>query len=153
MLSSTDFRRVKLPMCYLGDFPCDQLPPITAHSPPWCLIVNSDKRGESGTHWMCVCRPPQSPHVLLFMDPLALSLHKLLPNLREWLTDQHKVVVLPYPIQPMHSVWCGAYCAFLLYHLPKHSYNLLHLVQIYFSSDDLAYNDDFIKHWWKKNCK
>jgi len=83
------------------------------------------------------------------MDPLALSLHKLLQPLRVWLEGERLVATLPYAIQPTQSVWCGAYCVFLLHHLPKHGYNLNHIVHTYFSSDDLMYNDHFIKQWWK----
>lgn len=149
MLSSKDFEKIALPMCYLGDFPVDQLPLQTGHKRPWCLISNTDTHTEPGTHWMAICAPPNQ-NEMLFIDPLALFLHKILPDLRAWMgAFPGRVITIPFPVQPLTSTWCGAYCAFILHHLPKFNYDLHHLIHETFSMDDLSYNDNFVMLWWK----
>lgn len=152
MISTIELDRLmtKLLSTYKGAFAIDQLP-ANVLSRPSCFISNTDVAALPGSHWMAICLPPEK-HLLYFIDPYDLPLHKMLPHLRKWL-KQHpfQIITLPYAIQPLHSTLCGAYCAFILYHLPLFNYNLNKVILYYFNHYDLGQNESIVASWWCKN--
>lgn len=137
--------------CYNGTFAINELPPEEKISRPSCLISNTDVASLPGTHWMGICFPPQK-HLIYFIDPYDLPLHKILPHLYNWLKKfSSQIISLPFAIQPLQSKLCGAYCAFILYHLPSFNYELNSLIFHYFNRDELEQNDLLISKWWYKS--
>lgn len=133
---------------YQGTYALDQLPQNRLMRPS-SLICNTDVASLPGTHWMALCLPPQH-HLIYFIEPYDLALHKLLPPLYEWMKQYpSQIITLPYTLQPLESRLCGAYCAFILTHLPKFHYNLNALVYQHFSSYDLNANDKKVACWWE----
>ena len=141
-----------LPPCYLGDFPENGLPSDPPTRRPYCLIVNCCPAGLSGAHWMSVCATPTTTTTRdLFIDTFAQPMHRVLPNLKAWV-ERHlhpNIVQIPYPIQPLTSNYCGAYCVFILNALPQYNYDLQRLVLDHFTSNDLQYNDRHIVSLWE----
>ncbi len=156
MLSSIDLAgilpRNRVP-CYLGDFPIDKLPPRNSLRPPCCFIVNTDPHDKPGMHWIALCIPPGTRSSIIYMDPLACQLHRLLSPLVSLLAGYSQVTTMPYAIQPVNSFRCGAFCAFLLVHLPLYNYALHSLVRHYFSANDLPHNEAVISRWWYKRAE
>ena len=148
MLSSLDLQRGVLLPSYLGDFPIDQLP----HPPPapagYSFIANTDDSTQQGSHWFAVARPP-GPHsaLLLLLDPFAIPLHRILPPLRHWIGSK-TVKTLPFAIQPLTSDMCGAFCVFLLAHLPIFNYDVDRLAHTLFSEENLPANQNRVSTWW-----
>ena len=150
MLSSSDFTKLKeCNPCFLGVYPQNKLP-ITHHCVrPWCLIINSDTHTLPGKHWIAVYAPPHVNSVL-FVDPLNLPVNRY-SYIKNWLGQCFShIIVLPYSIQPTYSIWCGAYCMYILKQLPLHNYDLYHVVKKYFLSNDLNLNDVMISNWYNK---
>lgn len=135
--------------CYQGTFAIDELP-TGKLSRPSCFICNTDASYLPGTHWMAVCLPPQQ-HLLYFIDPYDLPLHRLLSPLNKWMKQYEcQVQTLPFSIQPLRSILCGAYCAFLLAHLQQWRYDLVNLTDHMFHPYDLQQNDALMREWWYK---
>ena len=71
---------------WLGVFSRDELPDVTRKIRPWCLILNTDPKSQSGTHWLALYAPlsggielfdsfgySPSMYRLDLLDPLHLS--------------------------------------------------------------------------------
>jgi hypothetical protein len=142
---------------YLGDFPLDCLPPMKEIVAPIggaCLLVNSDRAGAPGEHWMAICVPPANQRrSSIFIEPFGLPLDQLLPPLRTWLEalPLEGIARLPYQIQPIGSILCGAYCAFCISHLPMYNYKLIHLTNREFDESNLQMNEKKMSKFWYKS--
>ena len=148
LLSSLDLQRGVLLPSYLGDFPIDQLPRPPPAPAGYSFIANTDDSSRSGSHWFAVARPP-GPHsaLLLLLDPFAIPLHRILAPLRQWIGDA-TVKTLPFAIQPLTSDKCGAFCVFLLAHLPLFNYDVDRMTRTLFSEENLQANQNRVFSWW-----
>ena len=139
---------------FLGCFPIDDLP-----TPPrdslFSFIGNTDAANERGEHWFAIIQPDPSIHHrrLLLFDPFALPLHRLVEPLRSWIGSD-LVYTSPYPIQPIWSTSCGAFCVFVLEKLPAYDFNLERLVRGEFDEDNALQNHQKILSWWwnRRSC-
>ena len=148
MLSSDDFTKLcTYNLCFMGVYPQDRLPNVKHATRPWCLVINSDTHTLPGKHWIAVYAPPHGCGIY-FIDPLTLPMNKY-SYILNWLSHNY-IVTLPYRIQPLNSIWCGAYCMYILKQLPNHNHNLFHVIEKYFVANDLKVNDIMISNWFNK---
>ena len=158
---------------YLGDFPLDEIPPVDSVLQKQqqqvgrvavSLIVNCDDKSKPGSHWIALVVTPPPPAIarrqVLFIEPMGLerTLLNALPPLRDWfqkvvnaLSEVKAVTILPYPIQPLHSTLCGAYCGYIIKKLPLYNFNLDALTRREFlTQQQLDLNDQRMAAWWYK---
>ena len=169
MLNSKDLERgaVILPksLNYLGDFPIDRLP-SPQHQEQWwqrsgtlvySFIANTAPASHTGEHWFAVVHPPLPATRLLLIDPYALPLNLLLKPLKVWLQKQqqeeHRVTSLKYPLQPMESTGCGAFCLFILEKLPLYNFNLDEITRWEFDQTNLWSNHHRVMQWWRRRVE
>ena len=152
MLNSEDLRRGLIRpkgINYLGDYPIDGLPDVKGGG-RFAFIANTAPSWESGTHWFAVVQPPSPTSALLILDPLGLPLHRILPPLRLWI-GRRRVVTLPFRIQPLNTVSCGAFCVYLLEKLPLYNYDINRLVYREFDEENTRANHNKIFSWWMEH--
>lgn len=164
MINTLELERAAAPHCidntlpHLGVFASDQLPdPLTPQQREsgFALIANTDPSTGGGTHWVAMVQPPRQPTRLLFIEPTGYPLHLTNTHLRRWIVKStgynlRRVETLPFPIQPILTRSCGAYCLFLIEHLPLYNYNLETLVRSEFDEADLEWNQRRALTWWYK---
>lgn len=97
---------------FRGVYALDELPqlPLGFHN----LIVNTDTRNLSGTHWLAIriC-----DFNAWFFDPQFLSFPN--PIIYQHLLNSCNVTCInewQLPIQPLNSKLCGQHCVYFLYH-------------------------------------
>ena len=44
-------------VCWLQVFARDELPELSREIRPWCLIINTDRKDQPGTHWLALYAP------------------------------------------------------------------------------------------------
>ena len=129
---------------FAGCFACDELESLSLRSFPIYLIVNTDKRGMSGKHWVAI-RVSKS-HVELF-DSLGLLHNNRLPTEILAFIQRFSIsrtFVFNKPIQPRNSVLCGFYCIFYIF---IRQYCTFNLIQSFFDTN-LSQNDLKIKSFF-----
>jgi len=172
---------------YLGTYPLDEIPSITEvctslenalverACPLTGFIVNTDEFKDPGMHWFALAVVKstggqlrrQQHYDILLIDPLGLEgllLSELKP-LNIWCKEALSRVggggellqTLSYQVQPLHSNLCGAYCAYILYHLKLYNWHLGDLTRGEFlpphaisSGGGLSENDQRVAAWWYK---
>ena len=130
---------------FLGCFASDQLESLSLSFFPCTFIVNTDKNGMSGTHWICI---RISKRKVEMFDSLGLVYDNKLPI--EILTFLQRFAVsrdikLNKRLQPDSSVLCGFYCIFFIFLRQFCSYGQ---IQKYFV-DDLNKNEKTITKFFK----
>ena len=161
---------------YLGDFPLDKIPPVDKvfslvvkegllSKYIISFIVNCDVEGEPGSHWLAIVvfhnGSGDGGGEVIFIEPMGLDrlLLTLLNPLNQWIRkalsygDGMKFTTLPFPIQPLHSTLCGAYCAYILSHLHLYNFQLNTLIAREFLEENLSENDHRISNWWYKRSE
>ena len=129
---------------FAGCFACDELESLSLCSFPIYLIVNTDKRGMSGKHWVTI-RVSKS-HVELF-DSLGLLHNNRLPTEILAFIQPFSIsrsFVFNKPLQPRNSVLCGFYCIFYIF---LRQYCTFNLIQSFFDTN-LSQNDLKIKSFF-----
>ena len=130
---------------FLGCFASDQLESLSLSFFPCTFIVNTDKNGMSGTHWICI---RISKRKVEMFDSLGLVYDNKLPI--EILTFLQRFAVsrdikLNKRLQPDSSVLCGFYCIFFIFLRQFCSFGQ---IQKYFV-DDLNKNEKIIIKFFK----
>ena len=130
---------------FLGCFASDQLESLSLSFFPCTFIVNTDKNGMSGTHWICI---RISKRKVEMFDSLGLVYDNKLPI--EILTFIQRFAVsrdikLNKRLQPDSSVLCGFYCIFFIFLRQFCSFGQ---IQKYFV-DDLNKNEKNITKFFK----
>ena len=139
------------PNSFLGVFSIDNFPQHV-NLPWYSYIVNTDPSYRQGMHWMAVCKPPDTSNIL-FLEPLALLLHKILNSGKLFNSpamDALKIKTLPFAIQSFQSRACGQFCAYMLCHLPSYYYNLDRMICLEFDDVDLKFNENKVVNWFIK---
>jgi len=97
---------------FRGVFASDVAPRLTVRQP--YAIVNTDKKGDPGTHWVALARY-KSPNVVFVYDSFGRPTKNLIP----WVTKgplQDQVVDAEYDAeQKDHEANCGQRCLAWLY--------------------------------------
>jgi hypothetical protein len=146
-MNTTQLRRALLSdpntkRCYGDVCPADRLPSIV-HPRPRLYIVNTDKSGRPGTHWVSFYFPPRGP--VEFFDPAG--------HAPEYYHHRFKCVVLangPHylystnRIQDFDTVTCGQYCLF--YALRRCRGSSMRNIIRSFSTTDLSANEEKVSH-------
>ena len=145
-LSAQEIKKI-LNCCksFLGCFASDQLESLSLTFFPCTFIVNTDKNGMSGTHWICI---RISKRKVEMFDSLGLVYDNKLPI--EILTFLQRFAVsrdikLNKRLQPDSSVLCGFYCIFFIFLRQFCSFSQ---IQKYFV-DDLNKNEKIITKFFK----
>ena len=130
---------------FIGCFASDQLESLSLSFFPCTFIVNTDKNGMSGTHWICIRISKRKVEVF---DSLGLVYDNKLPI--EILTFLQRFAVsrdikLNKRLQPDSSVLCGFYCIFFIFLRQFCSFGQ---IQKYFV-DDLNKNEKIIIKFFK----
>jgi hypothetical protein len=130
---------------FLGCFASDQLENLSLSFFPCTFIVNTDKDGMSGTHWICI---RISKRKVEMFDSLGLIYENKLPI--EILTFLQRFAVsrdikFNKRLQPDSSVLCGFYCIFFIFLRQFCSFGQ---IQKYFV-DDLNKNEKIISKFFK----
>ena len=130
---------------FLGCFASDQLKTLSLSLFPCTFIVNTDKTGMSGTHWICF---RISKRKVEMFDSLGLVYANQLPL--EILTFIQRFAVsrdikFNKRLQPDSSVLCGFYCIFFIFLRQFCSFGQ---IQKYFV-DDLNKNEKIITKFFK----
>ena len=130
---------------FIGCFASDQLGSLSLSFFPCTFIVNTDKNGMSGTHWICI---RISKRKVEMFDSLGLVYDNKLPI--EILTFLQRFAVsrdikLNKRLQPDSSVLCGFYCIFFIFLRQFCSFGQ---IQKYFV-DDLNKNEKIITKFFK----
>ena len=95
---------------FMGVFAADTLKTFSTH--PYCLVVNSDKQSQRGTHWMAIY-VPQSNYIEYF-DSLADEI----PNeqIKQFLDKFDHVKMNHRKIQSSFDTSCGAHVIYFIIH-------------------------------------
>jgi hypothetical protein len=102
---------------YVGTFPSDTLETLQVKKYPSCYIINSDKSGEPGEHWLCVY--VDAPQSVIFFDSYALNLsrykdiHRFVHRLSGDLDSAQRGTIYSLsgaPLQSDTSDVCGHWC-------------------------------------------
>lgn len=119
---------------FLGVFPRDKLPQITKY--PSSLIVNTDKQGEKGEHWLEIyvdkyinCE---------FFDSFGLSEKDY--GFESYIrTFSRNYTSNKFQMQDISSNACGYYCIYFIL-FKSRGLSMLE-IQSFFSQDDFNFND------------
>ena len=130
---------------FLGCFASDQLESLSLSFFPCTFIVNTDKDGMSGTHWICI---RISKRKVEMFDSLGLIYENKLPI--EILTFLQRFAVsrdikFNKRLQSDWSFLCGFYCIFFIFLRQFCSFGQ---IQKYFV-DDLNKNEKIITKFFK----
>ena len=130
---------------FLGCFACDQLKNLSLSLFPCTLIVNTDKHGMSGTHWICF---RISYRKVEMFDSLGLIYENKLPIEILAFIQRFSVsrdIKFNERLQPDSSVLCGFYCIFFIFLRQFCSFGQIQK----FFDDDLNKNDVTITKFFK----
>ena len=130
---------------FLGCYASDQLESLSLSFFPCTFIVNTDKNGMAGTHWICF---RISKRRVEMFDSLGLIYENNLPI--EILTFLQRFAVsrdikFNKCLQPNSSVLCGFYCIFYIFLRQFCSFGQ---IQKYFDAD-VNKNDKIITKFFK----
>ena len=130
---------------FLGCYASDQLENLSLSFFPCTFIVNTDKNGMSGTHWICF---HISKRRVEMFDSLGLIYEKKLPIEIIVFLQRFGVsrdIKFNKRLQPDLSVLCGFYCIFFIFLRQFCSFGQ---IQKYFD-DNLNKNDKTITKFFK----
>ena len=130
---------------FLGCFASDQLESLSLSFFPCTLIVNTDKTGMSGAHWICI---RISKRRIEIFDSLGLIYENKLPIEILAFIQRFSVsrdIKFNKRLQPDLSILCGFYCIFFLFLRQFCSFSR---IQKYFDGD-LNKNDKIITKFFK----
>ena len=133
--------------CFKGFFARDNLPPLTPSDlkqQDFSVIINTDKAGDEGEHWILFHWDSVSK-TALFIDPLA---QPLCEEFLKWLHCCQTIVVLHNPVQHHLSVLCGLFVLYFMYHLCA-SKSIVDIIKL-FSTNNLQQNDDLVLKFAKQ---
>ena len=130
---------------FIGCYASDQLESLSLSFFPCTFIVNTDKNGMTGTHWICF---RISKRRVEMFDSLGLIYENKLP--KEILIFLQRFAVsrdikFNKCLQPNSSVLCGFYCIFFIFLRQFCSFGQ---IQKYFD-DDVNKNDKIITKFFK----
>lgn len=127
---------------FIGVFPRDEAP-IIFHKLPCSFILNTDKRNESGSHWLAFFI--DYSRKVEFFDPYGY--HPNYYNLSSYLNKiSSDWISNDFMIQSPFSSYCGQICLFYLY-FKSRAYSLNYIINNF--SDDLIKNEKIIINFLK----
>ena len=88
------------------------MPDGTRETRPWCLILNTEQKDLSGTHWLALYAPQSGP--IEFFDSFSFSFSM-------YGFDSLDPLHLLYSLQSPSSFVCGHYCIFYIYRRSCHT--------------------------------
>lgn len=130
---------------FIGCFSRDQLENLSLSYFPCYLIVNTDKDGMPGAHWICF---RISKRKVEMFDSLGLIYENKLPLEILAFIQRFSIsrdIKFNKRLQPDSSVLCGFYCIFFSF---MRQFCSLSRIQKYFD-DDLNKNDDTLTNFFK----
>ena len=130
---------------FIGCYASDQLESLSLSFFPCTFIVNTDKNGMSGTHWICF---HISKRRVEMFDSLGLVYENKLPIEILRFIQRFAVsrdIKFNKCLQPISSVLCGFYCIFFIFLRQFCSFGQ---IQKYFD-DDVNKNDKIITKFFK----
>ena len=130
---------------FIGCYASDQLESLSLSFFPCSFIVNTDKNGMAGTHWICF---RISKRRVEMFDSLGLIYENKLPKeiltFLQWFAVSRDIKFNKC-LQPNSSVLCGFYCIFFIFLRQFCSFGQ---IQKYFD-DDVNKNDKIITKFFK----
>ena len=129
---------------FAGCFARDELKNLSICFFPVYLIVNTDRRGQNGKHWVTI--RVSKEHVELF-DSLGLLHNNRLPTEILAFIQRFSIprtFIFNKPLQPRNSVLCGFYCIFYIF---IRQYCTFNITQSFFDTN-LSQNDLKIKSFF-----
>ena len=129
---------------FAGCYASDELRTLSLCSYPIYLIVNTDKRGSRGKHWITIRL--SNTHVELF-DSLGLIHRNRLPIEILAFIQRFSIsreFIFNKPIQSRNSVLCGFYSLFYIFLRQHCSFSIIES----FFGKKLSRNDDIIKSFF-----
>jgi hypothetical protein len=121
-----------------GVLPADQLPLIVSENPK-LYIVNTDKAGEVGEHWICIFTSKVPEYFdSLCKEPEEEFSNFLLLNGPNYRTNNRRV-------QDYNTNTCGLYCLFYSY-LRCRNYSFKYIMN--FFSNNLQLNEYLVKSFY-----
>ena len=130
---------------FLGCFACDQLENLSLSFFPCTFIVNTDKNGMSGAHWICFRISKRKVEIF---DSLGLIYKNKLPLEILIFIQRFSIsrdIKFNKRLQPDSSVLCGFYCIFFLFLRQFCSFSQIQK----FFDDDLNKNDHILTKFFK----
>ena len=97
---------------FKGVYAADKLMPLLSlHSPPYCCVVNSDKEGEPGTHWLAIYVPSKDSveYYDSFAKPPNYMINKFIDTFKHKKTNSRVV-------QSTFDTSCGSHVIYFLVH-------------------------------------
>ena len=132
---------------FIGVIPKNQIPDLTNTTTTKSFIVNTDKYGEPGTHWVGIY-VSQDDSVVYF-DSFGID-----PNVDPYIINlihecgKSSLYYSNRQIQSFNSSLCGLYTLYTLYLLTNEGLNLNQCLDI-FDNTNLEVNDDMIRDVFK----
>ena len=126
---------------FLGVYASNQLPK-KIHKYPVCLVVNSDKSTEFGSHWICFYISSRSK--IEFFDSFGNPPSYYKGGISDFAVQYDEMNFNPHMLQRPHTAICGQYCIYYLYFKCR-GYSLRRIVSRFVSekytcNDPCVYN-------------
>lgn len=131
---------------FIGTFACDQLPLKKITHRPFSLVINTDKKNETGEHWTAIFVPPQGePEYFdsFGFPPLIRSVQEFLEtnSTNYWIYSANS-------IQHPFSMSCGQFCISFIKHRTR-GMGFKSFISKF--SDDTNKNDNIVRKMNKLN--
>ena len=104
----------------IGVFARDELFDVTREIRPWCLILNTHPKNQSGTHWLAFYAQLSCGIELFYSFGFSPSMYSL-----EFVGPLHSL----FSLQLLSTSVCGHYCIVYIY-LRSHHYSLSDIVHL-----------------------
>lgn len=130
---------------FIGTFACDQLPLIRINKRPFSLVINTDKKTESGEHWTAIHVPARGEPE--YFDSFGFP--PLIKTVQDFLGTNSDVfwTYSANSIQHPFSMSCGQFCTtFIKYRISGKSYQSF--ISIF--SQDTSKNDIILRKMNKR---
>ena len=132
---------------FIGVIPKNQIPDLSMKSTAKSFIINTDKYGYPGSHWVGIYIS-QNDYVIYFdsfgidptIDPYILNLINKCGKNHLYFSNKQ--------IQSFNSSLCGLYVLYILYLLTYRKFSLKECIDL-FDDVNLENNDNMIRHVFK----
>ena len=141
---------------FIGVFPSDCIPNfrlLKTRRRAFALIVNLDKNGDPGSHWIALYLPKRCDGVAEYFDSYGHP--PTLPSLLATLGNYKSYIYNDVTLQSPFSTVCGQYCLFYLCHRarrvnPSNILKKFHNLNV--ATNDILVNK-YIKRYFRTNLR
>ena len=139
----------------MGVFPSDRIPDLSVITckRAYALIVNLDKSGWPGSHWVALYLPKRHNAIAEYFDSYGQPPTE--PNFLTLLCKYKGYVYNNIALQSPYSSVCGQYCLFYLCHRArKHSFELIRGMfhNLNMHANEVGENK-YVKRYFRTNLK